>query len=304
VDDPRNGSHPDDPRHAGHDDAPEAVRRHRDAGRFVQVRGRDIFVRDEGEGPPILLMHGVPASSFLYRKVLPLLAAGGRRAIAFDLPGLGLSAKPTNTPYDWHALAGWVGDIVEALELPPVHLVVHGIAGPVGMEWAIGHPDRVKRITISNGLFDLQSFRKPFPMSLFPIPLLGRVAFSAITVAAFGALMRRTSVLDPAAFDDEAAHSYLWLLRRGGGRRAFLAIMSGFDMSARHQTFLVEGLNQLDLPMQIVWGRHDRAVPPAQREFMAEQLGIDRVHLLDARHFPQEDQAEACVEHIMAFDRN
>lgn len=297
--------HPEGPKNrpAARDDAPEAVRRHRDAGRFVRVRNHDIFVREQGEGPPVLLVHGVPASSFLYRKVLPPLAAGGRRAVAFDLPGLGLSAKPTGNPYDWHALAAWVGKIVEALELPPVHLVVHGIGGPVAMEWAIGNPGQVRRLTILNGLFDLQSFRKPFPMSLFPIPVLGRVAFSAITVGAFGTLMRRMGVLDPSAFDDEVARGYLWLLRRGGGRESFLAIMSGFDMSAQQQAFLVEGLKRLDIPMQIVWGQHDRSVPPAQRDYMAEQLGIDRVHLIEARHFLQEDRADAVAERILAFER-
>jgi pimeloyl-ACP methyl ester carboxylesterase len=300
---PRNGQRPDTPHRRDLDGAPGAVRRHRAAGRFVRVRGCDIFVRDEGEGPPILLMHGVPTSSFLYRKMLPLMAAGGHRAIAFDLPGLGLSAKPPGIAYDWHALAGWVDDIVEALELPPVHLVVHGMAVPVGMEWAIRHPERVQRLTIHNGLFDLRTFRKPFPMSLFPLPLVGRVAFSSITVGMFATMMRRTGVGDAAAFDDEAARSYLWLLRREGGRASFLAIMSGFDMSEGHQRFLEQGLERLDIPMQIVWGRHDRTVPPTQRAYLADRLGIDRVHLLDARHFLQEDRPEDCVEHILAFDR-
>ena len=283
-------------------DAPDAVRHHHDAGRFVPVRGRPIFVRDEGEGPPILLLHGVNVSSLLYRDLLPLLAAGGRRAVAFDLPGLGLSAKPTGIAYDWHALAAWVGDIVDALELPPVHLVLQGFTVPIGMEWTIAHPDRVRRLTLFNGLFDLATFRKPFPMSLFPIPLLGRVAFSATTVGVLAASMRRMGVHDPASFDDELARSYLWLLRRANGRASFLAMMNGFDMSARHQAFLEEGLTQLDLPMQIVWGEHDGNVPASQREYMVDRLGIERVHLLETGHFPPLERPDEVARHLLAFD--
>ena len=265
------------------------------------MRGHELFLRDHGDGEPVLLVHGVPASSFLYRKMLPLLAAAGLRALAFDLPGLGLSAKPRGIRYDWHALAGWMGDLVAALELPPVHLVIHDIGGPIALEWAIRNPGRVRSLTILNTMLDLQGFRKPFPMSLFAVPLLGRVVFSAVTARSLAAGMRSSGVLDSSAIDLEVARSYLWLLRHHGGREAFLAIMAGFDQSPEHQAFLVEGARALKVPMQIVWGRYDSALPRAQRDFIASNLAIEQVHLLDARHFLQEDQAEACGERIVEF---
>jgi haloalkane dehalogenase len=72
----------------------DAIEQHRRAGREFEAGGVRSFVREEGDGDPVVLMHGIPVSSFLYRKVLPLLAERGLRSVAFDLPGLGLAAKP------------------------------------------------------------------------------------------------------------------------------------------------------------------------------------------------------------------
>ena len=111
---------------------PRLVEEHEAAGKRVVVDGHHIFVREAGSGAPVLLLHGVPSSSFLYRKMLPELAEKGLRAISFDFPGVGLSDKPKDIDYDWHALAKWVGRIVDALELPPVPLVLHDLPGPNG----------------------------------------------------------------------------------------------------------------------------------------------------------------------------
>ena len=129
---------------------PRLVEEHEAAGKRIVVDGQHIFVREEGEGEPVLLLHGVPSSSFLYRKMLPELAGQGFRAVSFDFPGVGLSDKPKDLDYGWHSLAKWVGRVVDALELPPVHLVLHDIAGPIGGEWAIQNPVKVRSITITN----------------------------------------------------------------------------------------------------------------------------------------------------------
>ncbi len=101
------------------------------------------FVREEGDGDPVVLMHGLPASSFLYRKVIPELAARGFRAIAFDLPGLGFADRPADFDYTFAGLGRWAGAAVEALGLDRFHLVVHDAGGPSASRWwrsARSHP--------------------------------------------------------------------------------------------------------------------------------------------------------------------
>ena len=112
----------------------EVVRAHRAAGREFAARGTRSFVRERGAGEVVVCLHGVPASYFLYRKVLRELAARGLRGIAFDLPGLGLADRPATFDYTWTGLGRFRAAAVDALGLDRFHLVVHDIGGPAGFE--------------------------------------------------------------------------------------------------------------------------------------------------------------------------
>ncbi len=280
---------------------PDLVSQHRDAGHFVSVHGHNIFVRDEGQGLPVLLIHGVPTSSFLYRKMIPLLSEASYRAVSFDLPGLGLSDKPKNINYDWHSLSNWMSGIVETLGLEKVHLVVHDIGGPIAMEWAINHPQCIQSITIMNTFMNLPVFNKPFPMWLYCVPFIRHLVFATQNVMIFKPIMKRVGVYDISFVDNEMVHSYLWLLKHKHGRKPFLDIMDGFDLSEEHASFIKEGIKNLSVPIQLLWGEKDKAIPKAQAYYIIEELKIDDVHWLAARHFLQEDQAQRCVDYIDAF---
>src|SRR5687767_1433244 len=103
----------------------EVIRAWASRGRPLPVPGADTIVWEEGEGEPVVCLHGVPASAFLYRKVIAALAARHRRGIVFDLPGLGLAARPEDFDYTWSGLAAWTLSAIDALELDRFHLVVH-----------------------------------------------------------------------------------------------------------------------------------------------------------------------------------
>ncbi|HSI81395.1 MAG TPA: alpha/beta fold hydrolase, partial [Solirubrobacterales bacterium] len=147
----------------------EAIERHRRAGREFDAGGVPSFVREQGTGEPVVLVHGVPTSSYMYRKLLEPLAAGGLKAVAFDFPGLGLAARPEAFDYSWSGLARWTGEALDALGIERCHLVVHDIGGPIGFEWAIRHPNRVGSITALNTLVDVSAFHRPWSMRPFSI---------------------------------------------------------------------------------------------------------------------------------------
>jgi haloalkane dehalogenase len=144
----------------------DAIEAHRAAGREFEAGCVHSFVREQGVGDPVVLMHGIPVSSYLYRKVLPLLADGGLRGVAFDLPGLGLAEKPAGFDYSWSGLGRWTGEAIDALGIESCHLVLHDIGGPVGLEWALRNADRVQSLTVLDTLIDVAHFRRSGPWDL------------------------------------------------------------------------------------------------------------------------------------------
>jgi haloalkane dehalogenase len=103
------------------------------------------------EGEPVLLLHGQPTWSFLYRTVVPILAARGLRAIAPDLIGFGRSDKPTErTAYSVRAHTGWVAELVAGLNLSSITLVVQDWGGPLGLGALVKDPNRFARVVATN----------------------------------------------------------------------------------------------------------------------------------------------------------
>lgn len=283
---------------------PRLVEEHESAGKRIVVEGHHIFVREEGDGEPVLMLHGVPSSSFLYRKMLPELAEHGFRAVSFDFPGVGLSDKPKNVEYDWHALATWVGRIVDTLELPPVHLVLHDIAGPIGAEWAIQNPLKVRSITILNTLLDVAHFTPPFPMWTFRVPVMRHVAFSTMSTSVMLPLFRHSGVKNPEAVDEDIIDSYIYLLKNNGGHHSFLEIMDGFDLTEQHRDYLRDGLLAIDKPMQLVWGEEEIAIPKAQLHYIKQVFPLHAEHMVDARHFLQEEHPAVIAAHVATFAKD
>jgi pimeloyl-ACP methyl ester carboxylesterase len=281
--------------------AGEAIEAHEASGRRFDAGGVESFVLDVGAGEPVVLMHGVPVSSFLYRKVAPELARRGLRAVAFDLPGLGLAARPRRFDYSWSGLASWTGAAIEALGIERCHLVVHDIGGPVGFEWAIRHPDRVLSITALNTLVDAAEFHRPWTMHPFSIRGVGELWLRGTPRYVFAKLFELQGIADPDAVPRAEIYAHHALLRRGDNGRAFLRIMRGFELTAAKERFFFEGLTGHPYPAQVVWGRLDPALGEKRRLAVQRALGVENPTLLAAKHFLQEDHAAAVASAISAL---
>lgn len=279
-------------------DTTAIIAAHRDAGRHFTAAGVRSFVREEGRGEPVVCMHGVPASSLLYRKLLPQLADRGLRGVAFDLPGLGLAERPPDFDYTWTGLGRFAVAAVDALGLDSFHLVVHDLGGPVGFELAAALPARVRSLTILNTLIEVDRFRRPWVMQPFAWPVVGEVWLAAINRPLFVALMRWQGVQDRSVPSAELA-AHFDLLKRGDRGRAFLRIMRGFELTADKRRRYESAVRNVPYPVQIVWGANDPALRLAVHGRQAARAtGVARIHTVAAKHFLQEDQAPAIAAHI------
>ena len=277
---------------------------HEAAGRRFEAGGVGSFVLDQGEGDPVVLMHGVPVSSFLYRKVVPELARRGLRGVAFDLPGLGLAERPRGFDYSWSGLARWTEAAIDALGIERCHLVVHDIGGPVGFEWAVRHSDRVLSLTALDTLVDVAGFHRPWSMHPFSIRGVGEVWLRGTPRFAFSELFYLQGVADRAAVPRAEVYAHHALLRREDNGRAFLEVMRGFELTEEKERFFFDGLAGREYPAQVVWGSKDPALKKKRRDAVLRALAVEAPLMLDAKHFPQEDRPVEIAEAITTLARS
>ena len=289
---------------AGPDTAGGVIEAHRACGRPFTADGVSSFVLDQGQGAPVVCLHGVPASSFLYRKLVPELARRGLRGIAFDFPGMGLAGRPAGFDYSWSGLARWTASAVDALGIDRCHLVVHDIGGPVGFEWAIAHPERVLSVTALDTVVDVAAFRPPWPMRPFAVPGLGELWLAGLQRPAWRGLFRREGIAVRGSVSAAEIDAYLALLKREDGGRAFLKIMRGFELTPAKQDFYYQGLAaRPPYPVQVIWGQGDRMLGARRRQAVLDALGTTDYSLIPARHFLQEEQAPVLAAAVAELAR-
>ena len=133
------------------------------APHYTEVDGMRLHHVDEGDGETVLLLHGEPTWSYLYRTMIPVLTDAGLRAVAPDLPGFGKSDKPARIEdFSYGRLVGWMADWMDAVDLPPVTLVCQDWGSLIGLRLVAEHPDRFARVVVANGF--LPTADRPPPL--------------------------------------------------------------------------------------------------------------------------------------------
>ena len=194
--------------------AREVVERHRSLGRPFDAGGIRSFVREEGSGEPVVCVHGVPMSSFLFRRVLSELAARDLRGVAFDLPGLGFADRGPALDYTWTGLGRFAHAAVDALELDRFHLVVHDVGGPVGLELAAAVPERIRSLTVLNSIVDPDGFKRPWMMEPFAIRGVRFAWLRTMTRPSWRALYHQAGVKRHRSVPTAEIDAHLLLLKR------------------------------------------------------------------------------------------
>ncbi|MDE3145010.1 MAG: haloalkane dehalogenase [Bacteroidota bacterium] len=122
------------------------------ATKIQVVNGTSIFYYEQGQGDPILFLHGIPSSSYLWRNIIPLVSTQGR-AIAFDLAGYGKSGIPPNNDYSILSQYSYVKGFIDSLQLKNITLVVNDLGSLLGLKYAIENPSNIKRIVFIEAAF-------------------------------------------------------------------------------------------------------------------------------------------------------
>jgi pimeloyl-ACP methyl ester carboxylesterase len=274
----------------------------------VKIDGLDIFYREAGDKskPTILLLHGFPSSSHMFRNLIPQLA-GSYHVVAPDYPGYGQSSMPKVTEFDYtyENLAKVVEKFTVALALKKYSLYVQDIGAPIGFRLAVKYPERVQTLIIQNGNAYDEGVSSDFwnPSKAYwkernektegPI----RKFFSIeATKWQYTQGARNPDRISPDAWTLDQAY-----LDREGNQEISLQLIYDYRSNPPLYPTWQEYFRKYQPPTLIVWGKNDPIFPAAAAEPYKRDLKNLEFHLLDTGHFALEEDADAIAGYINNF---
>ncbi len=275
----------------------------------MRVGDAHVAYRDEGTGPALLLLHGCPFSSFIWRKVIPPLSRT-HRCLAPDLLGLGDTETPEDADWSLRAQAAMVLGFLDALGVARAHVVAHDHGGAVAQLIAAEHPQRIDRLVLSNvEAYDNwpSEEERPF-VRLTQLPLLGDLVLRlwGSQRALRTTLARAHAVYDPKVLTDELLEGYIRANFGTRHRRAktkrFLAVQ--YEPSNNRVTMeLLDGLRRFDHPTLLLWARDDPHFGPEWGERLRRDIpGAVGLELLpETGHLLMEERPEEFASIVRHF---
>jgi haloalkane dehalogenase len=269
--------------------------------RCLQTPAGRLHYVDEGSGPPVMMVHGNPTWSFVYRKLIKRLRSG-YRCIAADHLGFGLSDKPKGWSYLPQDHSANLSALIGGLGLKSITLVVQDWGGPIGLSYAVAQPENVARIVIMNTW--------AWPVNRDPY----YVAFSSFVGGPIGRMLIRrhnffARTIMPRAFGDKAKLSaavhehYLRALDDPADRTGCLELPRQIIASTAWLAQLWDGiLNLKGKPKLIVWGMKDIAFRQKELKRWERTFPDARAIRLSAvGHFVQEEAPDELAEAVVSF---
>ena len=273
----------------------------------VSVDGLKIFHREAGDpkAPAVLLLHGFPTSSHMYRALIPALA-DRYHVVAPDLPGFGYSDAPDRSSfkYSFDHLAELVDRFTEVLGLTRYALYLFDYGAPVGFRLAIRHPERITAVISQNGNAYLEGLSEGWnPIQAYwkdPSPE-NRSALRAFLQPATTQWQYTHGVPNPDRLSPDAWTLDSALLARPGNDEIQLDLFGDYQSNVALYPKFQEYIRTRRPPLLAVWGRHDPFFLPAGAEAFRRDAPDAEIHLLDAGHFALESQGPEIAAIIREF---
>ncbi len=261
--------------------------------RELRVEGTRLRYIDVGTGTPVVLLHGLGASMYTWRKNIAPIAAAGFRVIAFDNRGFGFSDQP-ESGYDNAAYARLAVALLDSLHLTDAVLVGHSMGGAIAAQVVIAYPQRVRGLVLI-GAAGLGA-REPLLFRVARWPVVGPALLALRGRGLTGRILRSTYA-DPRRVTEEDVDQYYAPVARAGYAHALRQVLRQFRFDG-----LAGQLDRIVGPTLVLWGDHDRVVPLALGRALA--AGIPRSALLivqDAGHAVQEEAPDEVNRLVIKF---
>ena len=262
--------------------------------KFVDVGGLSVHYRDEGQGFPLVLLHGAASSLHTWEAWAQELSKD-YRVIRLDLPGFGLTGPNSTKDYSMARNVRFLGAFLDKLNVPACYLAGNSYGGRMAWEFASAHPGRVKKLILVDASGYPVPNRQLLAIRLARMPAIGWIT-GYVTPRFFVAMTIRQMYGDPRRVSDAVIDRYYDLILAAGTRETFgiLSRTNTPDNSAR--------IPALEVPTLILWGAEDRSVPVASAErFHRDIRGSRLIVYPRAGHAPMEEIPAETIRDTRAF---
>jgi len=264
--------------------------------RKVRTFAGDIAYVRKGQGPPVLLLHGIPSSSYLWRDVIDPLSTTFD-VLAPDLLGYGDSDKRLDADLSIAAQARYMVAFLETLGVHQAAVIGHDIGGGVAQLMAVDEPQRVARLILIDSAVD----------NNWPVPVIARLKEPAWDQIMVNIDMRKglregleTGVVTAGRVTDEVVDEWTRPFQDLGGRRAYLRAaraLNNRDLISRSKH-----IEEIETPTLILWGANDAFLEPRWAEALQRKFRNSTVEIIDpGGHFLPLDRPDAVVEAVTRF---
>ncbi len=255
-------------------------------GRMIDVAGHRVHVVEQGEGSPVLLVHGFGASTFDFEDHALAALARSHRAVAVDLYGFGWSDRGDDFAYGWTLWSDQLVGVLDALGLARVSIVGHSMGGAVAAVFAARHPDRVDRLVLVDALYPQEEGEIPLVFKALRMPVVGELALGLTADPS-----------PPGSSDAYRARSRAFAAIPGT-RGAWLRYVR--DRGKRAE--LGAAYATITSPTLVLHGTADASVSFETMQRAAPAIrGVRIVPLPNGSHFPLRDTPDAVVREVEAF---
>ena len=272
------------------------------------VDGVGIFYREAGDpsNPTVVLLHGFPSSSHMFRDLIPKLA-GRYHVIAPDYPGFGYSDQPMTThfEYTFDSIADLVDKFLHAVGVARYSIYMQDYGAPVGMRLFFNHPERTQAIITQNGNAYTEGLGGFWADTMEPYwkdrnPITEKKVRGLLTLESTK-YQYSVGVKDPEALSPDSYTFDQMTLDRLGNAEIQLALVYDYQNNVARYPQWHETLRKIKPPVLAVWGMNDPFFIPAGAEAFKRDVPDAEIHFVDTGHFALEEHAEPIAEHIVRF---
>jgi haloalkane dehalogenase len=266
------------------------------ASHRLDVGAGRLHYLDEGRGAPILMVHGTPTWSFLYRHLVKALR-GRYRCVVPDHLGFGLSDRPAQWSYRPQDQARNLARLVDTLGLKDFTLIVHDFGGPIGLSYAIEHPERVRRLVLFNTwMWSLEDDWRIRLLGRILGGRLGRVLYERLGFSV--RVVLRRAIADRSRYTPEVERHYLQPL---DGHATWVYARELLGSSAWYDALWRRRERLASIPALLAWGMKD----PAFAAFLPRWRGVFElrqvIELPECGHAPPEERAPELLPFLIQF---